>query len=175
LLNQDFVFVVLQASLTGAGLILAIYALITPIANKLFKSRAEALIQVTKEIKKISEKIDTKDTKDTKNRIARLTTLTEELSSKISFPTYLSWGILATFVGYIASTLMCIEWLVISSAPICEHIDYWLSPVFAGSTIAFLIVGIITIRDTYLLMKKEFEEIKRKIEELKPPPKILTK
>lgn len=167
MLSQEFVFVVLQASLTGAGLVLAIYALITPIANRLFKSRAEALAKVTKEIKKTSEEIDTKDTKDTKKKIARLTTLTEELSSKISFPTYLSLGILLTFVGYIASTLMCIQWLVNPSAPITETIDHWLPAVFAASTIIFLLVGVTTITDTYRLLKKEFEKTKEEIEKAK--------
>lgn len=167
MLSQILVLALLQASVTGAGLVLAVYALIIPIATKLFKSRAENLAGLREEIAKISEKLDTKDTKDTQKRISRLKTISEELSEKISFPSYLSWGILLTFVGYIASTLMSVQWLANPNATISEHIDQWLPTVFGVTTFVFLIVGIVSIKDIYSVMKKEFEETKKKIEEAK--------
>ena len=175
MLSQDFVLTLLQTSVTGAGLVLAVYALIIPIASRLFKLRAETLTELKEEITKISEKLDTKDTEDTQKRISRLTTISEELSEKISFPDYLSWGILLTFIGYIASTLMCIQWLVNPSAPITEHIDSWLPPIFVATTIIFLIVGIVSINDIYSVMKREFEETKKKIEEAKSKTDISVK
>lgn len=167
MLSQDFVLSLLQASITGAGLVLAVYALIIPIASKLFKSRAETLTELKEEITRISKRIDTKDTKATRNSIARLAEISEEMSSKIPFPTYLSWGIFLTFLGYIASTLMCIQWLVNPNAPISEHIDRSLPTVFVLSTIIFLVVGTASIKDIYSVMKREFEETKKEIEETK--------
>jgi uncharacterized coiled-coil protein SlyX len=162
LLNQEFVFTILQASLAGAGLVIAVYALVIPLLNKLFTERAETLTKLTKELREISKKMDITDSKAIEEKVEKLSRIGTEISGKISYPSYLSLGFSLTFIGYIISTLMCLQILVNPSAPISVPLDGFLVPLFGASTIGFGIVGGFSIKDTYSVLKKEFDETKKR-------------
>jgi hypothetical protein len=90
MLSQEFVLMALEASLTGAGLVLALYALIAPILSKLFSWRVETateleremretLPKLEKEMREISEKVDVSDAKVVQETIKRLETTRSDL------------------------------------------------------------------------------------------------
>jgi hypothetical protein len=155
LLSQDFVLSLIEASITGAGLVLAIYALILPLSRTLFEQRVLNLRRDMEEFKKMVDeaKIEVKDAKKLKDLI-------DKISLQQSFPTYLGLGMGVTFLGYITSTLMSVGWMVEWEKP---TMDYWLIPTFALTTIVFLIVGLISIKDIHSIMKRNFERTKREL------------
>jgi len=159
LLSQDFVLSLMQASITGASLVLAIYALILPLTRRLFEQRVLTLRRLVEEFKKwaMEMKTDVKDAEELKNLI-------DKIEAQQSLPTYLGLGIGVTFLGYIASTLMSVGWIIEWNKPI---MDEWLAPVFVLTTLVFLAVGLTSIKDIRGVMKKEFEELKKTVEEAK--------
>ena len=154
MLSQEIVLALLQASITGAGLVLAVYALIIPISTKILESRAKTLFESLEEFKEESKKIGTKISDD---ELEYLKELADKIMERRSFPTYLSSGILLSFLGYTVSTLFSMWWLLEWNKP---TMDEWLPIIFGGSTLLFLAVGSLSIKDIYYVMKKEFDEIK---------------
>jgi len=161
MLSQEFVSSLLQASITGAGLVLAVYALIIPLSRRLFSYRAEEIYENIQELKK--RILDTGAHVSTEE-ISELETLLETIGKRKEFPTYLSWGAGITFFGYIASTFLSFFWMIDYNRPTADN---WLPSTFFISTFFFLLLGIISIKDISQTMKREFEELKKKVEETK--------
>jgi len=163
MLSQDFVLALLQASITGAGLVLAIYTLILPLSRRFLEERARRTIESLERLKqkvaetKIESKIDAE----------KIEGLVKEVQTWQTYPVYLSLGIAVTFFGYIASALMSVGW-ILSEDRASTFYDQWLSLVFVGSTFLFLIIGILSINDISQTMKREFEKFKKEI--AKPEP-----
>jgi len=84
------------------------------------------------------------------------------IGERRAFPTYLSLGAGITFFGYMASALMSFSWL--TDKYILE-VENWLPFTFVISNIIFLILGILSIKDISQTMKREFEQLKRRVEE----------
>ena len=55
MLSQELVLALLQASVTGAGLVLAVYALIIPLSRRFFSFRAE---EIHEEVEELKEKVE---------------------------------------------------------------------------------------------------------------------
>jgi len=162
MLNQEFVFALLQASLTGAGLVMAVYALVIPLLSRVFVERAETLTKLTRELGEISEKMDITDSKAIGKKAERLSEIGNEMSTKIFYPRYLSIGFSLIFTGYIISTLISLQILADPSASASVQLDGFLVPLVALSTIGFGLFGGLSIKDTYLVLKKEFDETKKR-------------
>ena len=159
MLSQDFVLTLLQASITGAGLVLAVYALIIPLSRRIFGYRAEALYE---ELQELKERVRETDIHVSTDELSELKTLLESIEERQAFPTYLSWGAGTTFFFYVVSTFMGVWWVLEWQKPI---MDSWLPVVFGFSTFLFLLVGLVSINDIRKIMKSEFEDLKEKIEE----------
>jgi len=159
MLSQEFVLSLLQASITGAGLVLAIYTLIIPLSRSLFEHRVHTLLTYVEEFKKRAEETKT-DIKDTEN----LKNLIDKISETQKFPTYLGLGMAIAFFGYVVSALISVGWLIEWEKP---TMDAWLAPTFIVSTVIFLIVGLNSINDIHGVMKREFERIKQEVEDIK--------
>ena len=57
MLSETVVSTLLATSITGAGLVLAVYALITPLSEKIFKERARKLEYLLEDFEKEKAKI----------------------------------------------------------------------------------------------------------------------
>ena len=86
-----------------------------------------------------------------------------------SMPSYLTLGINLSFLGYVASALLAVAW-ILNFENYQSAYDAWLPFVFVSSTIIFFITGFWIIREMNSTMKKEFDELKKKAEETKSKP-----
>lgn len=170
MLNETFVSTILTASITGAGLILAIYALITPLSRKIFDERVKLLREKKKEFERLKGKVSSDSSaKDFK----RLKTLASEIQGTRAFPRYLSFGVLVTFSFYIVAVAISLMWFVYPEA----RFEYELIALilFSSATSGFFVVGGSAIVDVYQAMKGEFEKVKKEKEEVKKDSEELEK
>lgn len=169
MMTETLASTILTASITGAGLIIAIYALITPIARRIFEERVELHRKKKKQFDKIKEKINEESSdKDFK----RLKTLAAEIEEIKIFPRYLGVGVIMVFSLYIVTAFYAVGWLM---SPSLEDIgwDYTLVTLFIFSTFGFLGVGYFAIIDVYRAMRKEYEQVKKEKEEVEKSSKEL--
>jgi hypothetical protein len=160
--SETLASTILTASITGAGLIIAIYALITPITRKIFEEKVALMRKKKKQFDKLKIEIDSESsTKDFK----QLKTLASEIKGVKMFPNYLGIGVFVVFSFYILTVALAFNWLIGDPATNpTGGITTLIS--FAFSTIGFLVVGMLAIRDVHSAMKKEFEQLKKEKEEV---------
>lgn len=161
MLTETLVSTILTASITGAGLLLAIYALITPISRKIFEERVKLLRKKKSEFDKLKEKISSESSdKD----FERLKTLATEIKGIKMFPRYLGFGVLVVFSCYIFTTVFAFGWLMNPTQDIMK--EYVMTFLFLISTFGFTVVGYFAITDVYRAMKGEFESLKKEQQEV---------
>jgi hypothetical protein len=159
LLNQEVVSSLLQASVTGAGLVLAIYALIMPISRRLFERRTHTFIELTQRFEQSA-----KEAKPDLNDVNKLKDLVYKMSEVQDVPSYLRYGMGLTFFGYILSTLISVFWIGDWWQP---TMDSLLPLAFFLTTLVFLLVGLTSINDINKIMKTDLEQIKKSLSESK--------
>ena len=163
MLSETIVTSFLEASITGAGLVLAVYALVTPLSEKIFARRTDKLEHLLEDFEKGKNKI----TADASNKdFKRLLELRDSIGEIKIFPRYLSYGILGTFSAFIFSALVDFVWLPNKNSQVPENDPIVIIP-FLIAIILFLFIGVLTIIDISSTMKKEFEDIKKKQKEIK--------
>jgi len=166
--TETLLSTLLTTSITGAGLILAIYTLITPMSRRLFENRVELLRKKMKQFDKMKEKISPESSaKEIKN----LQNLAKEIKETRMFPRYLGLGVAIVFVSYMITVITALGMLVNP-----EPNDVRLPIVmvsFISATSGFLVVGLHTILDVHRTMKEEFEEVKKKQKEIEEKQKKL--
>jgi hypothetical protein len=161
---------ILTASITGAGLLIAIYALITPISNKIFRDRVESHRKLKQEFDKMKGKISSESSD---KEFKRLQTLASEIKQIEMFPKYLGIGVVLVFFGYISTAIFALTWLV--SPPRESVSELPITIGFFSSTFGFFIVGLYSIYDVYRAMKREYEQMKKEKEEIEKSSKELAK
>lgn len=171
MLTETVVSTILQASITGAGLIIAIYALITPIMDKIFKERVRLHRKKKKEFDKLKEKITSESSAEI---FKKLKTLAKEIKEIKMFPRYLGFGVSFVFSSYILTVFCGLNWFIFESYRNFVH-EFVVVNLFFFSTIAFFIVGMYAIFDVYRAMKGEYEQLKREREEIEKERKKLEK
>jgi hypothetical protein len=72
MLSENAVSTLLAVSITGAGLVLAVYALITPISEKVFRERTENLESLLERFEKEKTKLTTDAAYKDFNRLNKL-------------------------------------------------------------------------------------------------------
>lgn len=152
--TESIVSAILQASITGAGLVLAVYALITPLSKRIFKDRTKVLQMMIVEHDRCE---------DPKQREK----LRVEIKKIKIFPRYLSIGVTTTFSLYMISVIGTSFWLADPTAYIGSTQELLMIASFLLANIVFAAVGLYAIIEVYSAMKKEFEEIKKKQAEVK--------
>lgn len=150
MLSENLVSALLQASITGAGLVLAVYSLILPLTRRIFEERSARFLKYLGELKKSAKKLDIKSSKGEVENIERLGA---NIRQAQKFPKYLSVGMVVVFLGYLLSSFLSILWFV---SIYRDQLDSCLPIIFGITTSAFLLVGLISIRDAYSSLKKEF-------------------
>jgi hypothetical protein len=162
MLSETVVSTFLTASITGAGLVLAIYALVTPISERIFRERVRKLDLLLAKFETEKSKI----TADASNKdFKNLKSMGDEIKQYKIFPRYLSLGILATFTLFIMEALLDWGWFVQPMNR--EGGNVLMGLFFMIAIVVFLLVGSITIIEISSTMRKEFEEIKKKQKEAK--------
>lgn len=148
---------VIQISVTGAGLVLAIYALIIPISKKLFLHRAQLL---SKQMKLFEQKRKSISPNANNKDFNQLGTLRNLIKENKRLPIYLTTGVIVTFTLFITSAFVSFLPLYnpLSNTP--EN-DFIIMIMFFCSLIAFMFLGAFTISDISLTMKKEYEQISK--------------
>lgn len=163
MLSETAVSAVLQASITGAGLVLAVYALVTPLSHRIFTERAKILDSKIEEFEKQRCEL-TLDSSD--KEIKQLQKLRKEIEQIKIFPRYLGVGIALTFVFYMSSVTFSAFWLLYTDfRALNTEIDIIIT--FWPANFLFMVVGVLVIFEVFQSMKKEFEEIKEKQKRVK--------
>ena len=152
MLEVNIATTLLQTSITGAGLILAVYGIIIPIFSKIVGYRVTSLTNLINQIrdKPASEFLfkeesigEAKESLDYIDEIRKL-------------PTYFNKAVIFSFLGYIATSLLCLFWLLNIYK---TNIDGWISWVFGISTVLFGYVGYKTIKDLIGLVKIKHDSL----------------
>jgi hypothetical protein len=165
MLTENTVSTLLTASITGAGLVLAVYALIIPLSRKYFSYRAE---EIYEEIGELKDRIKETDSRISSEELGELKGMVESIEERQAIPAYMGLGAGLTFFGYIIATFLSFFWLIDYNKPAMES---WLPFTFFISTLFFLLLGVYSIKDINKTMKKEYEDLKQKVEEAKAKPK----
>jgi len=139
----------LTASITGAGLVLAIYALLTPISRKIFQERKIKLDKLLEQFEEEKAKITTDSTK---KDYKKLKVISDEIKTYKIFPRYLGIGIILSFFFFMMETFL--DWLelVLPSGPTMLTGIFFLCGVFS-----FIFVGFTSIVEILNMMLKEFD------------------
>jgi uncharacterized membrane protein len=160
-METSLVLTLLEASVTGAGLVLAVYALIVPLSNKIFGYRIKEISEEVEELKKEAKKTQTSISQDD---IKKFRNLLDSIETRKDVPSYLSLWTGLSFLLFVLSAIMSLLWI---ADILWSVMDFWLPITFFFSIILFLIVGLSGISDINQTMKREFEELKKKVEEAK--------
>lgn len=155
MLSQEIALALLQASITGAGLVLAVYALIIPLSRRLFEKRADESLALTREFKKKATESKT-ELEDGEN----MKELIDKITETQSVPDYLRIGMGGTFMGYITCALLSYAVAVNWQRPASDDLLSW---VFVLTTIVFLLVGLTAIKDIHKIMEKDLAEIRKSL------------
>jgi uncharacterized membrane protein (DUF106 family) len=109
MLSELGVAAILEASITGAGLVLAVYALLTPLSRRIFRRRARMLEYKIKEFEKTRNKINPESPP---KEIKKLQDLQEEIKEFKIMPDYFKMEyVLVPFALYLFSVLSSLVYL----------------------------------------------------------------
>lgn len=152
MLEINIVIALLQASITGAGLILAVYGIIIPIFSKIVRYRITSLTNLIKQIrdKPASEFLFKEES------IEKAKESLDYIDEIRKLPTYFNKAVIFSFLGYIVTTLVCLFWLLNIYK---TNIDSWIPWVFGISTVLFGYVGYKTIKDLIGLVKIKHDNL----------------
>lgn len=133
MLDETLASIIVAGGITGAGLVLAVYALITPIFVKISKARKIEIEEKKKEFYNIQSK---KTKESTKNDLKRQVELSYEINSLSKFPRFLRELVIVDF------------WLFLLTAAL-ETVSLWAN---ANGANGYLIIGSITVNTNIDLM-----------------------
>jgi hypothetical protein len=158
MVSETVITALFEASITGMGLVLAVYALLTPISTQIFEQRAETLEDLIKKFDEDHSKLTLDSPKDdwTKDKEKR-----KEIYKIKVLPWSFGFGILAAFTFFSVSFILSMFWLGsgIYRTPLNEFTIFALC--FCG-WVTFFFVGISIIGEIVGSLTKKFEDIKKK-------------
>ena len=144
----------MEASITGAGLVLAVYALIIPMSSRIFKELDREIKNNLTEFDKLKNKI----TPESKKEMKKLNKLRGNIENLKLLPVRLGFGVLITFGLYCLSVIVGAFELI---TPFYYSVEY-LPIIFIIATVAFLVVGVFAIVMVLMPMINEFEAITKR-------------
>ena len=159
LLSETVITGFMEASITGAGLILAMYALIVPMAHRIFEDNVKDLNSKINQSEELRNKI-TPESKDKDKNQKQLDNLLKEIRDMKKFPRYLGVGVMITFLLYFVSLVYDSYWFTGWGSALNSYVTFWF--IFIMATTSFFAVGISAILAIFDSMKKEFDEITAK-------------
>lgn len=154
MLTDSVVTGFMEASITGAGLVLAVYALIIPMSSRIFKELDREIKDSLTEFDKLKHMI----TPESKKEMKKLNKLRSNMENLKKLPTYLGIGVLITFLLYCLSVIIGALELI---SPFYYSFEY-LPITFIVATVAFFVVGVFAILLVLVPMVNEFEAITKR-------------
>jgi len=159
--TETLVAAIMTASVTGAGLVIAFYAFVASMSDKIFQRRVEKLQEKRDEIKKIREDSDNFNSANLKQTSEKLKTLSEAINEVNNFPSYLGYLVLADFILFSMSAILAFSWLS-NEAEIRPYTTWMiLFFFFSASIVVFIFVGLAGIVEVYGTIKDRFEKLKK--------------
>jgi hypothetical protein len=151
----------MTASITGAGLVIAYYAFVAAMADRIFQRRADKLEERHKkilEIRKIDEAFEPANLEKTTKAFQALTEDVKEIGS---VPSYLGYAVFVDFALFSFSALAALNWLSVD-APLRNN-NQWLlvGLLFLAAIAVLMFVGGSGIVEVYRTMQDRFEKLKQ--------------
>jgi hypothetical protein len=166
----------MTASITGAGLVIAFYALIARMSDSIFSGRFELLEEKTQEIERIRSNPASFKDDNLQKTSSRLKELGKEIDSIKTFPRYLGIGVGINFGLFITTSLICANWLFMYTQPNNPTQNDWVIVVLFMFTIGFFgVVGAAGIADVRYTLKTQFKNLAKKKKEIKEEIKYAPK
>jgi hypothetical protein len=166
----------LTASVTGAGLVIAFYALIARMSDSIFSCRFELLEEKTQEIERIRSNPASFKEDNLQKTSSRLKELGKEIDAIKAFPRYLGIGIGINFGLFILVSMICANWLYLYTQPNNPTQNDWLIVALFMFTVGFFgVVGAVGIADVRDTMKIQFKNLAKKKKEIKEEIKYAPK
>ena len=173
-LSETAISTLLVASVTGEGLVLAVYALITSISDKIIDTRRELIAENTE---KFTKAMDNYEADKTDANLKLVNKSHNRLKNLRSFPSIFSYGMLFAFTFYVVCSTTCFIWFAIQQYSTLFSLPFPASQqnineIFAMTffylaTLTFFAVGIITIAEVARVLQRKWkvlEEEKQKAE-----------
>lgn len=156
---------IMTASVTGAGLVIAFYALLATMSERIFERRIRKLEkkqEMTRELKD-ARAIDIPDRDiaymgKKRPHVEQLTSLADEYDEFESFPRYLGPLVGFDFALFITTSFVAFYWLA-SDRPF--QLGNLVGILFMFSIIVLGVYGVSGIAEVYATMRDSFEELKK--------------
>jgi uncharacterized membrane protein (DUF106 family) len=158
MVSETVVSALLEASLTGMGLVLAVYALITPISKQILKQRAKKLDD---EIKRFNEDHSKLTVDSPEADWKKLRDKQKEINKIKVLPWSFGLGIFVAFTFFSVAFIVSMFWLG-SEIYHTFSIEFCIFLFCASGWISFAFVGISIIAEIVDSLTNEFEDIKKK-------------
>jgi hypothetical protein len=152
---------IMTASVTGAGLVIAIYALLARMSDRIFETRFEELNKFCAEVKDISHNPDSFNEINLKKTTARLNQLQSSIGSMKAFPNYLGLGVLVTFCAFFFSIAFCLISLIGGEIFNHEFLSNVIIGFFGASLFLFFSVCFYGIFDINRAISHNFDRLKK--------------
>ena len=154
MIDEGLATTIVIGGITGAGLLLAVYALMTPLIEKMFLDRSENIRTLKQEFLKMASKLNIESTKQDLND---LSLLKKEITSLSKFPRYLREVVIVDFTLFIITAFFEGAWLL--GNRYSDLVFGTIVPIlFLSAIIIFGFVGLYAFGDVSDWMKKEFEK-----------------
>ncbi|MGA2308051.1 MAG: hypothetical protein ABSG57_00710 [Candidatus Bathyarchaeia archaeon] len=158
MVSETVISVLLEASLTGMGLVLAVYALLTPISTEIFEQRAETLEDLIKKFDEDHSKL-TGDSPD--DDWKKLRQKQKEINKIRVLPWSFGFGIVVAFALFSLSFILSMFWLG-SDIYHTSLMEFSIFLFCSGGWLTFTFVGVSIIAEIVDSLTKKFEGIKKK-------------
>jgi hypothetical protein len=165
MLSDSVATAVMTASITGAGLVIAFYALLARMSDRIFAVRFEQLDERRRKVKQISNNPDSFNEENLKKTTSQLEDLEKEIHSMKAFPKYLGVGVMLNFLFFLFTAI--ISFLYVTGSVRSAGSDTPIIILFIVSLVVFFGVGIYGIFDVNEAISGNFEKLKKQKEEIK--------
>lgn len=152
----------MTASITGAGLVIAYYAFVASMADRIFQRRADKLELKHEEIKKIRENTRAFETANLEKTTKKLKTLSDDVNEISTFPSYLGYFVFIDFLLFSFSAALAVNWLSTDTAQRADNQWILLAVMFFAAIIVLIFVGGSGIIEVYRTMQDRFEKLKQR-------------
>jgi hypothetical protein len=158
----------LTSSITGAGLVIAFYALIAKMSDSIFSCRFALLEEKKREVEQIRSNLGYFSEENLDETSSRLKELSKEIDSMKVFPRYLAVGVGSNFLLFLITAIYSFNWLYGNTDPYAATpADYVLILFYMVSIGLFICVGFFGLVDVRETMKIQFKNLAKKKTELK--------
>lgn len=147
---------IMQASLTGGGLVIAIYSIVGILRSEMISRRMSMYPEILQRLTEIKTQTSEPSGKLQKlSSVLEQSSVLDQMDTVLNFPFYFNALVALSFVLHIAATLMCVYSLN-QGIPADLNVTF----VFVIATVCFVALGFAIIVDFYRIMNEETKGLK---------------